>query len=173
MQQLMMQKTNKKLLVAVPIIVAIFVGSFGISNVFAEESNQIGDIVAFKGKTQGWAVINGEARPAYISFIGNATVQNNELWKLESKAIVHYNTGIVDVDLKGKANSQSGRIGLTGSGTTEDGMDIRLILRGNYAPIFEQEDKFALDWKFAKIHVPENGIKILLLQDGIIETMQN
>jgi hypothetical protein len=169
----MTQKTNKKILVTIPILAAILVGSFGFSNAFAEKSPQTGDILAFTAETQGWAVINGEALPAGISFTGNATMQNSGVWTLESKALVDYNSGTGEVDLKGKANPQNGRIGLTGSGTSEDGIDFRLILRGNYAPIFEQENKFALDWKFSKIHVPQNGIKILLLQDGIIETIQN
>ena len=174
MQQLMTQKTNKKILVAVPILAAILVGSLGLSQAFAEnpkEERQPGDILLFKGETEGWAVFNGEAYPASISIEGKATLQEDNSWNLISTSKVDYYSGIADVFLKGSAND--GKIRLTGTGTSEDGIDLRLILRGNYAPIFEQEDKFALDWKFSKIHVPANGIQILLLQDGIIEIMSN
>jgi hypothetical protein len=170
----MTQKTNKKILIAVPILAAILVGSLGLSQAFAEnqlEEHQPGDLLLFKGETEGWAVFNGEAYPASISIEGKATLQEDNSWNLVSTSKVDYYSGTANVFLKGSAND--GKIRLTGNGTSEDGIDLRLILRGNYAPIFEQEDKFALDWKFAKIHVPQNGIKILLLQDGIIEVIPN
>jgi hypothetical protein len=174
MKPIMTQKTNKKILFAVPILAAILVGSLGLSQAFAENpirEHQPGDLLLFKGETEGWAVFNGEAYPASISIEGKATLQEDNSWNLVSTSKVDYYSGTADVFLKGNAND--GKIRLTGTGTSEDGIDLRLILRGNYAPIFEQEDKFALDWKFAKIHVPQNGIKILLLQDGIIEVIPN
>jgi len=171
----MTQKTNKKMLIGLPILTAIIVGSLGISNVFADESTDRrylpGDTISFQGKTEGWAVFNGEAHPANIIFDGNATLNQNDRWKLVTTAQIDYSSGTGEVTLKGKASD--GQISLTGDGISNDGISFKLILRGNYAPIHEQEDQFALDWKFATIHVPKSGINILLLQDGIIEIMQN
>lgn len=159
-----------------PILAAIIVGSIGFSDAFAEDKldpteYSVGDALLFKGQTEGWAVYNGEAHPANISMDGNAILQKDGYWKLESESKVDFGSGKADVFLKGTA--KDGKIKLTGGGTSEDGIVLSLILRGHYAPIFEQPGQFALDWTFSKISVPQNGIKILLLQDGIISIMHN
>lgn len=172
----MTQKTRKMTFLGLPILAAIIVGSIGFSDAFAEDKldptkHSIGDTLLFNGQTEGWAVYNGEAHPANITFEGKSILDEDGVWKLVTTGKVDYGSGKADVFLKG--NAENGKIKLTGSGTSEDGIDLNLILRGHYAPIFEQPGQFALDWTFSKISVPQNGIKILLIQDGIISIMHN
>lgn len=173
---LMTQKTSQKKLLGLPLLAALIVGSIGLSNAFAEDQldptqYSDGDTLLLKGQTEGWAVFNGEAHPANISFEGKAILDEDGLWQLSTTSKVDYSSGTADVFLKG--NAQDGKIRLTGTGTSDDGINLTLILRGSYAPIADQPGQFALDWTFSKIHVPENGIKISLFQDGIIELVHN
>ncbi len=172
----MTQKTRKMTLLGLPILAAIIVGSVGLSDAFAEDKLDslkfsAGDELLIKGQTEGWAIFNGEAHPANISFEGKAILDEDGLWQLVTTSTVDYGSGTANVFLKG--NAHDGKIRLTGTGTSEDGINLNLILRGHYAPISEQPGQFALDWTFSKIQVPENGIKISMFQDGIISIMHN
>ncbi|MCV0409801.1 hypothetical protein [Nitrosopumilus sp.] len=68
--------------------------------------------------------------------------------------------------MKGKA--VDGKLRLHGTGTLDGGDPFRIILRGIYAPIYDQPGDFVLDWSVAKIQNMNNGIRIPLAQDGII-----
>lgn len=162
--------SSKKILMSLPVIAALLVVSLGVSEVFASEKSFVpGDTMAIKAETQGWAVFNGEAHPATISLDGTATMNQNNKWQLETEATVDYYSGTGEANLKG--NAHDGQISLTGKGESSDGKGFLLILRGDYAPIHNQHGEFALDWSFATIHSPQNGVKIQLFQTGIIELM--
>lgn len=173
-----------------PVLLVILVGTVGLSTAFADMTSSMDksmeksmdksmtssmdkekEKIGFAIGTKGWAVSNGEARPSIILLEGNAKETKNGKWSLDATGSVNYSTGTANVSLKGMANPETGKIKLTGKGMADSGVEFILILRGNYAPIYEQEDKYALNWSTAKIYVPETGIKIPLLQQGTIETI--
>lgn len=57
---------------------------------------------------------------------------------------------------------------LRGTGTLESGDTFRIILRGHYAPIHDEPGQFVLDFSMAKIQNMENGLRIPLVQSGVI-----
>lgn len=166
------QLSSKTILLSLPVLAALFVVSIGVSDVFANEVTfRPGDTIIIEAETQGWAVFNGEAHPSTIFLDGTATMNQNHKWQIETDAFVDYYSGTGEAVLKGNAND--GQISLTGVGQSDDGISFRLILRGDYAPIHDQHGLFALDWSFATIYVPQNGISIPLLQNGIIELVHS
>ena len=167
------QLSSKKTLMVLPVLAALAVISFGVTEVFAGEDKSFrpGDTVTIKGETQGWAVFNGAAHPATITLDGTATLSQNNKWELETDAFVDFYGGTGEATLRGNAND--GQISLTGKGISNDGQSFNLILRGDYAPIHDHNDEFALDFSFAAIHVAKNGVTIPLLQSGIIELMHS
>jgi len=163
-----------KLFFVLPVLLAITIGSVGISSVYAENDTMMDeshDTTKFVIETKGWAVTNGEARPSSISLKGDAQETKDGTWSLDASGSVDYSTGIADVTLKGMTNPVTGKIKLTGKGMADSGVEFILVLRGNFAPIYDQEHEYAVNWSTAKIYVPETGIKIPLLQHGIIEVM--
>jgi hypothetical protein len=51
-----------------------------------------------------------------------------------------------------------------------DGGDtFRIILRGHYAPVHDSPGTFVLDFSTAKVQNMENGLRIPLLQHGLID----
>ena len=186
----MIQNRKKQsFLFALPVLAVIVFGSYASSNAFAENafgvnmsevstprsdvsfdmSNESPDTqseVVFNGTTNGWAIINGIAYPASISLDGNAIHQGNGVWKVASDAKISVGDKDATLELKGKA--VNGKLRLHGTGTLDDGDSFRIILRGHYAPIFEQPGFFVVDFSMVKIQNMENGIKIPLVQDGEI-----
>jgi len=186
-----MKQNNKKhsLLFTIPILAALVFGSLGTTNVFAEggifgvpenvsATNTDAFIgitsvspdrqaeVEFEGKTDGWAIIGGQAYVSEIKLTGNAVHQGNGIWKVTSDAKISVADRDASLDLKGKA--VNGKLRLQGTGTLESGESFRIILRGDYAPISGQPGDFVLDFSAAKIQNMENGLRIPLIQDGII-----
>ena len=70
------------------------------------------------------------------------------------------------LDLKGKA--AHGKIRLHGTGTLDTGEPFRIILRGYYAPVYDEQGDFVLAFTATKIRFTENGVKIPLIQSGIV-----
>jgi len=187
-----MKQINKKhsLLIAIPVLAALVFGSLGTTDAFAEYANislvpnnvssdrtdallDVSDEspdrqaeVKFRGGTDGWAIIGGQAYTSEIGLSGNAVHQGNGVWKVKSEAEIIVGDRHAKLDLKGKA--VNGKLRLHGTGTLDSGDSFRIILRGHYAPINGQAGDFALDWSTAKIQNMENGIRIPLFQDGVI-----
>ncbi len=187
-----MKQINKKhsLLIAIPVLAALVFGSLGTIDAFAEYANislvpnnvssdrtdallDVSDEspdrqaeVKFRGGTDGWAIIGGQAYTSEIGLSGNAVHQGNGVWKVKSDAKIIVGDRHATLDLKGKA--VNGKLRLHGTGTLDSGDSFRIILRGHYAPIHGQSGDFALDWSTAKIQNMENGVRIPLFQDGVI-----
>ncbi len=187
-----MKQINKKhsLLIAIPVLAALVFGSLGTTDAIAEYANNsivpnnvssdrtdaLLDVsdespdrqaeVKFRGGTDGWAIIGGQAYTSEIGLSGNAVHQGNGVWKVKSDAKIIVGDRHATLDLKGKA--VNGKLRLHGTGTLDSGDSFRIILRGHYAPIIGQAGDFALDWSTAKIQNMENGIRIPLFQDGVI-----
>ncbi|QLH06899.1 hypothetical protein [Nitrosopumilus ureiphilus] len=186
----MKQNTKKhSLLLALPVLAALVFGTIGTSNAFADvdigfvpdnvsleksdaflnvstESPVDKDIVQFRGGTDGWAIIGGQAYDSKIGMTGKAVHQGNGVWKVKSLADITVENRHATLELKGKA--VDGKLRLHGTGTLDGGEPFRIILRGNYAPIYDQPGDFVLDWSMAKIQNMENGLRIPLAQDGVI-----
>ncbi len=187
-----MKQISKKhsLLFTIPVLAALVFGSLGITDAFAEYANislvpdnvssdrtdALLDVsvespdrqaeVEFRGGTDGWAIIGGQAYASEIGITGNAVHQGNGVWEVKSEAKIIVGDRHATLDLKGKA--VNGKLRLHGTGTLDSGDSFRIILRGHYAPINGQTGDFALDWSTAKIQNMENGIRIPLFQDGIV-----
>ncbi len=188
-----MKQINKKhsLLFAIPVLAALVFGSLGTTNAFAEDANtslvpdNVSSVrtdafldvsiespdrpaeVQFRGGTDGWAIIGGQAYASEIGLSGTAVHQGNGVWKVKSTAEISVgDRHDIPLDLKGKA--VNGKLRLHGTGTLDGGDSFRIILIGKYAPINGQPGDFALDWSAAKIKNMENGIRIPLFQDGIV-----
>ena len=187
----MKQNTKKhSLLLALPVLAALVFGTIGTSNAFAEDASfgivpdlvslektdAFSDIssespvdkavVQFRGGTDGWAIIGGQAYDSKIGITGKAIHQGNGVWKIKSLGDIAVENRHVTLELKGKA--VDGKLRLHGTGTLDGGEPFRIILRGNYAPIYDQPGDFVLDWSMAKIQNMENGFRIPLAQNGVI-----
>ena len=189
-----MKENNKKhsLLFAVPVLAALVFGSIGTTDVFADganngliptdvssaipsafsdvsvESPDRKDGVKFDGKTSGWAIIAGQAFPSNIELNGTAIHQNNGVWKVKSNAEISVGDRIdIPLELKGKA--VNGKLRLHGTGVLDGGDTFRIILRGHYAPVHDSPGTFVLDFSTAKVQNMENGLRIPLLQHGLID----
>jgi hypothetical protein len=122
--------------------------------------------VHFQGTTEGWAIINGQAHVAEIGIEGKAVRADNGVWKIKSEAEITVSDRHAKLDLKGKA--VNGKIKLHGTGTLDSGESFRIILRGHYTPVFNEQGIFVLDFSTAKILFKENGLDMRLIQSGII-----
>ena len=123
--------------------------------------------VHFEGTTQGWAIIGGQAHVAEIEIEGNAIRADNGVWKVTSEAEITAADRHAKVDLKGKASN--GKISLHGTGTLDSGESFRIILRGHYTPVFDEQGSFVMAFSTAKIHSAENDLHIPLIQSGIVK----
>lgn len=122
--------------------------------------------VQFDGTTSGWAVIAGQAHEAKIAIDGKAVRNDNGVWRVTSDAEISAADRHAKLELKGKAIN--GKIKLHGTGTLDSGESFRIILRGHYTPVFEEPGTFVMAFTAAKIHSIENGLRIPLMQSGLI-----
>ena len=189
-----MKQSNKKhsLLFALPVLAVLVFGSIGTTSVFAEDayngfipttvSSETNDAFAdvsmaspdrqaevnFKGGSNGWAVIAGQAFPSNIDLLkGNAVHQNNGVWKITSSATITVGDRVdIPLELKGKA--VDGKLRLHGTGSLNGDDTFRIILRGHYAPVNDSPGEFVLDFSTAKVQNMESGLRIPLFQHGLI-----
>ena len=75
--------------------------------------------VQFRGGTDGWAIIGGQAHTAEIGISGNAVRADNGVWKIKSEAEITVPDRHATLELKGKA--VHGKIKLYGTGTLDSG----------------------------------------------------
>ncbi len=122
----------------------------------------------FKGKTNGWAVIGGQAYTSGINMTdGHAIHAGNGIWKVSTDAKISAADREAKLELKGTA--AHGKLRLHGTGTL-DGSDeqFRIILRGHFAPIHNTDGDFVVAFSMAKIYNLQTGAKIPLIQQGIV-----
>ena len=122
--------------------------------------------VHFQGGTDGWAIIGGQAHEAKIEIDGNAVRADNGVWKVKAEAEITAGDRHATLELKGKA--VNGKIKLHGTGTLDSGESFRIILRGHYVPVYDEQGAFVMAFQMAKIHSMENNIHIPLIQSGIV-----
>lgn len=122
--------------------------------------------VHFDGTTSGWAVIAGQAHEAKIALDGKAVRNDNGVWRVSSDAEISAADHHATLELKGKAIN--GKIKLHGTGTLDSGESFRIILRGHYTPVFDEQGTFVMAFTAAKIHTTNNGISIPLIQSGLV-----
>jgi hypothetical protein len=122
--------------------------------------------VQFRGGTNGWALIGGQAHTAEIGISGNAVRADNGVWKVTSEAEITAGDRHATLELKGKA--VHGKINLHGTGTLDSGEAFRIILKGHYAPVYEEPGAFVMSFNTAQIQFMENGVRIPLIQSGIV-----
>ena len=122
--------------------------------------------VQFRGGTDGWAIIGGQAHVAEIGISGNAVRADNGVWKIKSEAEITVPDRHATLELKGKA--VNGKIKLYGTGTLDSGESFRIILRGHYAPVNDEQGAFVMAFSTAKIQFMENGLRMPLIQSGIV-----
>ena len=118
------------------------------------------------GELGGGAIIGGQAFVSEIGLQGNAVHQGNGVWKVKSEAKISVADRDATLELKGKA--VNGKLRLHGTGTLDSGDTFRIILRGHYAPLYDNPGDFVLDFSTAKIQNMETGHRIPLSQNGII-----
>ena len=183
--------TRHSLLFTLPVLAALVFGTLGATNAFAEDAlfdiapntalsantDAFLDVsavspdrqaeVMFNGSTDGWAFIAGQAYDAKIGLDGKAIHHGNGVWKVKSYADISVEGRDATLELTGKA--VNGKLRLHGTGTLENGDTFRIILRGNYAPIHDQPGDFVVDWSMAKIQNLENGFRIPLSLNGVID----
>ena len=116
------------------------------------------------GDITGWAVLGGQAYSATMTvFEGEAIHMKKGVWKVSSTADMYVSERFVKLDLNGFA--RSGHIMLHGTGTLGDSdsdPEIRVVLRGHYAPIAESDNEFAIAFTNAQVHNTNTGHRIPL-----------
>lgn len=125
--------------------------------------------ISFYGSATGWAILGGKAYDATISLEGKASHISNGVWKVYSTGTIIVSGHEAVLDLNGF--TRSGHIMLHGTGTLvgSDGeQDIRVQLRGNYAPIAESDNEFAIAFTNAVVHNIDTGHRIPLSLVGSI-----
>ncbi len=127
------------------------------------------------GDITGWAVLGGQAYGATMTtFEGEAIHMGKGVWKVSSTADIYVSERHVKLDLNGFA--RSGHIMLHGTGTfgeSDDKSDIRVVLRGHYAPVAGSDNEFAIAFTNAQIHNTNSGHRIPLALVGsvIVESL--
>jgi len=122
--------------------------------------------VQFRGSTDGWAIIGGQAHVAEIGINGKAVRADSGVWKVTSEAEITTSDRHAKLELKG--NAVNGKIKLHGTGTLDSGESFRIILRGHYTPVFNEQGAFVMAFSTAKIQFMDSGAKIPLIQSGIV-----
>ena len=122
--------------------------------------------VQFRGGTDGWAIIGGQAHTAEIGIYGKAIRADNGVWKIKSEAEITVGDRHATLELKGKA--LHGKIKLHGTGSLDSGESYRIILRGHYVPVYGEQGEFVMAFKTAKIQFMDNGVRVPLIQSGIV-----
>ena len=125
--------------------------------------------VEFFGDATGWAILGGNAYDSTISLAGTAAHIANGVWKVHSTGKIMISEHEAVLDLNGFA--RSGKIMLQGTGTLigSDGeQEIRVKLKGHFAPIAESEDEFAIAFTQAVVHNTDTDHRIPLSLVGQI-----
>jgi len=121
--------------------------------------------VKFRGGTEGWSLVGGNALPSEIYIEGIAVRGDDGIWKVEAQGKIKVDTRTAKLDLKGQA--QDGRLILRGVGTLEGGQQFKIVLVGSYAPTLI-DGEYALGFRGAWIQFGDNGFRLPMMQVGKI-----
>lgn len=118
----------------------------------------------------GWAVLGGQAFDTTMTdFKGEAIHMGKGVWKVSASAKIEIDNHPVELDLNGFA--RSGHLMLHGTGTldgTDADPDIRVVLRGHYAPVAGSENEFAIAFTNAQVHNTNTGHRIPMALVGSV-----
>ena len=117
--------------------------------------------LTFEGQTSGWAVVNGKAYPTEFTLDGKAG-QTERGWQLTGTGTIFVGDRVIPFDLKGFAKNNHVNM----KGVSQDNDSVIIHLRGNFAPIAESEDSFALAFTRAALVVEDSDVKIPLVLVG-------
>ncbi len=117
--------------------------------------------LTFEGQTSGWAVINGKAYPTDFVLDGKAE-QTKQGWQLTGTGTVFVGEREITFDLKGFAKNNHVNM----KGVSQDNDSVIIHLRGNFAPIAESENSFALAFTRAAITVEDSDVRVPLVLVG-------
>lgn len=122
------------------------------------------------GPITGWAVLGGKAYETTMTeFNGEAIHMGKGVWKVSATAFIQVSERLVKLDLNGFA--RSGHLMLHGSGIlgeTDTDPDIRVVLRGHYAPVADSENEFAIAFTNAQVHNTSTGHRIPMALVGSV-----
>lgn len=118
----------------------------------------------FKGSTSGWAIIGGYAYHAGTELAGEAYHLRGSTWKVHvTDGVITIGDRVVPIEMWGTAHKH--RLALHGVAELSDDVQIRIGLRGNYAPTHE-DGIFALSLKTLGYHTENGNGRIPLAQVG-------
>lgn len=127
------------------------------------------DLKFYDNGIEGWTIIGGKAYQTKMSLEGEAFHVGNGVWRVHSTGEIDVAERTVTLEMSGVA--RSGHIMLYGTGTLGEGEethDIRIQLRGNYAPVAGSENEFAITFTHAQIHNTSTGHRIPLALVGSV-----
>ena len=117
--------------------------------------------LTFEGQTSGWAVVNGKAYPTDFTLDGKAG-QTKQGWQLTGIGNVFVGEREIPFDLKGFAKNNH----VSMKGVSQNNDSVIIHLRGNFAPIAENENSFALAFTRVAIIVEDSDVKVPLVLVG-------
>ncbi len=128
------------------------------------------------GPITGWAVLGGQAfETSMTDFRGEAIHMGKGVWKVSATAAIEVTTADTDVstrtvDLVLNGFARSGHLMLHGTGSLNDDgePDIRVVLRGHYAPVAGSENEFAIAFTNAQVHNTNTGHRIPMALVGSV-----
>lgn len=122
------------------------------------------------GPITGWAVLGGQAFGTEMTnFKGEAIHMGKGVWKVTTtSATIDVSGHPVELTLNGFA--RSGHLMLHGTGSLVDDTepDIRVVLRGHYAPVAGSENEFAIAFTNAQVHNTNTGHRIPMALVGSV-----
>jgi len=131
-----------------------------------QERISVEPTLSFKGQTSGWAVINDKAYPTEFTLEGKAG-HTKQGWQLTGTGTVFVGEREITFDLKGFAKNNH----INMKGVSQDDDSVIIHLKGNFTPIAESENSFALAFTRAALVIEDSDVKVplVLVGDIIVE----
>lgn len=121
--------------------------------------------VLFKGQTSGWAIVNNQAYTTEFNLNGKAGPIEKG-WQIKGEGTVFVGDREIPFDLKGFTKKNHVNI----KGVSQDNDSVRIHLKGNFAPVAENEGSYALAFTRASLTVEESDVKVPLMLVGEVTT---
>lgn len=132
------------------------------------EHERVHDVEAslmFDGVTSGWAIVNGKAIPTEFTLDGKARYGEKQGWSITGTGTVFLGDREITFDLKGFAKNNHVNI----KGVSQDDDSVIIHLRGNFAPVAESEDSFAVAFTRTAILDESSDVRIPLVLVGDVK----
>jgi len=117
--------------------------------------------VLFKGQTFGWAILNNQAHPAEFNLNGQAG-PTEKGWQLKGEGTIFIGDREIPFDLNGFTKKNHVNL----KGISQDNDSIMIHLKGNFAPIAEDDGSYALAFTRVSLTVEESDVKVPLMLVG-------